>query len=55
MQGNLTYFQVFQESLDIQAPLGTIPITIGSDVLEASIREDRIMVLCRERERSICH
>lgn len=42
---SFTHLHVIQQPLEIQTPLSSIPVVVGSDIFKPSIHKDGIVVL----------
>lgn len=40
-----THLHVIQQPLEVQTPLGSIPVAVGSDIFKPSIHKYRVVVL----------
>ena len=43
------YLQVVKETTDVQSLLGSVPVVVGADVLEAGISEHSVVVLLEQQ------
>lgn len=49
----ITYLQIVQETLEIKSSLRCIPIVIGPNVFKSSGRKYTIMILCKQRGKTL--